>query len=313
MSINSAYVAKYKPDPAGAITVEFSGDKRRAMLGLVRSVLEPVELLETTLRSAGKNANGLSAWAVRYYRHLARICSVYMRLCVQELRARIQSMVSGEYCLVLLPVSDAAEVEFGASGSGSGSTSAAVVSSSSTIVRGSVLPLARAMRSVSVTKSVSAGSKPAMSAVNGEHSSAALVTGGTAAMSILYAIHPHEGSSDMESMTFSVDIDAVAQEIQRVCTGAASDDAALASLLSKTVEQLTYLDGVCEVHKRLRYSAPGARESSRACGSTESAQGDEGHVHDGGLMYPVELANLKDKNRVAEEERKSRIWWRSSA
>ncbi|KAG2989152.1 hypothetical protein PC118_g6319 [Phytophthora cactorum] len=146
MSINSAYVAKYKPDPAGAITVEFSGDKRRAMLGLVRSVLEPVELLETTLRSAGKNANGLSAWAVRYYRHLARICSVYMRLCVQELRARIQSMVSGEYCLVLLPVSDAAEVEFGASGSGSGSTSAAVVSSSSTIVRGSVLPLARAMR-----------------------------------------------------------------------------------------------------------------------------------------------------------------------
>ncbi|KAG2828070.1 hypothetical protein PC112_g8594 [Phytophthora cactorum] len=207
MSINSAYVAKYKPDPAGAITVEFSGDKRRAMLGLVRSVLEPVELLETTLRSAGKNANGLSAWAVRYYRHLARICSVYMRLCVQELRARIQSMVSGEYCLVLLPVSDAAEVEF----------------------------------------------------------------------------------------------------------GAASDDAALASLLSKTVEQLTYLDGVCEVHKRLRYSAPGARESSRACGSTESAQGDEGHVHDGGLMYPVELANLKDKNRVAEEERKSRIWWRSSA
>ncbi|KAG3204180.1 hypothetical protein PC128_g2127 [Phytophthora cactorum] len=245
MSINSAYVAKYKPDPAGAITVEFSGDKRRAMLGLVRSVLEPVELLETTLRSAGKNANGLSAWAVRYYRHLARICSVYMRLCVQELRARIQSMVSGEYCLVLLPVSDAAEVEFGASGSGSGSTSAAVVSSSSTIVRGSVLPLARAMRSP--------------------------------------------------------------------VAGTASDDAALASLLSKTVEQLTYLDGVCEVHKRLRYSAPGARESSRACGSTESAQGDEGHVHDGGLMYPVELANLKDKNRVAEEERKSRIWWRSSA
>ncbi|KAG3114116.1 hypothetical protein PI125_g6728 [Phytophthora idaei] len=59
-----------------------------------------------------------------------------------------------------------------------------------------------------------------MSAVNGEHSSAALVAGGTAAMSILYAIHPHEGSSDMESMTFFVDIDAVAQEIQRVCTGA---------------------------------------------------------------------------------------------
>ncbi|KAG2870609.1 hypothetical protein PC115_g25069, partial [Phytophthora cactorum] len=33
----------------------------------------------------------------------------------------------------------------------------------------------------------------------------------------------------MESTTFSADIDAAAQEIQRVCTGTASDEAALAS------------------------------------------------------------------------------------
>ncbi|KAG6947897.1 hypothetical protein JG688_00015348, partial [Phytophthora aleatoria] len=186
MSINSAYVAKYKPDPAGAITVVFSGDKRRAMLCLVRSVLEPVELLETTLRSAGKNANGLSAWVVRCYRHLARICSVYMRLCVQELRARIQSMVSGEYCL-LQHYREGLGIAIGASHEKVSFSSSSAVS-------------ACAIGSVSVTKSVSAGSKPAMSAVNGEHSSAALVSGGTAAMSILYVIHPHEGSSDMESM-----------------------------------------------------------------------------------------------------------------
>ncbi|CAH0513680.1 unnamed protein product [Peronospora belbahrii] len=39
-------------------------------------------------------------------------------------------------------------------------------------------------------------------------------------------------------MTFSADIDAAVQEIQRVCTGVALDEAALASLLlSKSVEQ----------------------------------------------------------------------------
>eukprot|EP00644_Phytophthora_capsici_P009324 jgi/Phyca11/107407/e_gw1.13.765.1 len=39
-------------------------------------------------------------------------------------------------------------------------------------------------------------------------------------------------------MTFSAEIDAAAQEIKRVCTGAASDEAALAKLLlSKSVEQ----------------------------------------------------------------------------
>ncbi|ETO62431.1 hypothetical protein F444_19658, partial [Phytophthora nicotianae P1976] len=80
--------------------------------------------------------------------------------------------------------------------------------------------------------------KTARIPVTGEHSSAALAAAGTVALSSLYAHHAHESSKKMESMTFSADIDAAAQEIQRVCTGTASDEAVLASLLlSKTVEQ----------------------------------------------------------------------------
>ncbi|KAG7387821.1 hypothetical protein PHYBOEH_008118 [Phytophthora boehmeriae] len=67
--------------------------------------------------------------------------------------------------------------------------------------------------------------------------SSPVVTTNTAAMRGLYVRHAHEGSIS-ESTTFSADIDAAAQEIQRVCTGAATDEAALASLLlSKTAEQ----------------------------------------------------------------------------
>jgi hypothetical protein len=51
---------------------------------------------------------------LRYYRLLVRIRIVYMRLYRQELRTRVKSVVSGEYCL-LLSVFDAAEAEFGAS------------------------------------------------------------------------------------------------------------------------------------------------------------------------------------------------------
>ncbi|EGZ04896.1 hypothetical protein PHYSODRAFT_342845, partial [Phytophthora sojae] len=278
-NINSAYVAKYKTDLAGAITAEFSGDAKRALLFLVRSVLEPVELLaelfDTTLKSASKNAYGLSAWVVRYYRLLVRIRIVYMRLYRQELRTRIQSVVSGEYCQLLLSVFDAAEVEFGASASASGSVVAAgggtVSTSSGSAVRGAAAAVGGAAAAtaavgaaigasasveekarISSSAAVSAtGSKTAsvldsastvtasMSGVSEEESSVALTetATATAAMSSLYARYAREGSS-VESMTFSADIDAAAQEIQRVCTGAASDEAALASLLlSKTAEQ----------------------------------------------------------------------------
>ncbi|KAL4094798.1 hypothetical protein PRIC1_010452 [Phytophthora ramorum] len=264
-SINRAYVAKYKTDLVSAVTAEFSGDAKRALLFLVRSVVEPVELLaelfETTLKGAGKSAYGLSAWVVRYYGLLVRIRIVYMRLYRQELRSRIQSVVSGEYCQLLLSVFDAAEVEFGASASGSASIAAgdATMSGtavSSTAVSGSSAVVSRAAVGVSTsveekasisssgagvsaseTERASAGSVTVRSAESGGESSAALVAAGTAAMSSLYARYAREGSS-VESMTFSADIDAAAQEIQRVCTGAASDETALASLLlSKTAEQ----------------------------------------------------------------------------
>ncbi|CAH0513679.1 unnamed protein product [Peronospora belbahrii] len=95
--INSAYEAKYKTNLMGAIEAEFSGDAKRAMLFL--------------------NAYGLNALVVRYYRLLKRIRIVYTRLYHQELRTRIQGVVSGEYCQLLLSTLDAAEVEFGASAS----------------------------------------------------------------------------------------------------------------------------------------------------------------------------------------------------
>ncbi|CAH0513681.1 unnamed protein product [Peronospora belbahrii] len=103
----------------GAIEAKFSGDAKRAMLFLVRSVLEPVnllaELFDTTLQGCGKNAYGLNA--------------------LVQLRTRIQGVVSGEYCQLLLSTLDAAEVEFGASASVTTSACAGM-SSSSTVVSG---------------------------------------------------------------------------------------------------------------------------------------------------------------------------------
>ncbi|KAE8959315.1 hypothetical protein PR001_g30738, partial [Phytophthora rubi] len=128
--------------------------------------------------------------------------------------------------------------------------SQAAVRSGSTVIEGGAAIVASASveekASISSSGAVSASTKEsaavsavtaATSAASGEESSAALTKAGTAAMSSLYARYAREGSS-IESMTFSADIDAAAQEIQRVCKGAASDEAALASLLlSKTAEQ----------------------------------------------------------------------------
>ncbi|KAG2510573.1 hypothetical protein JM18_008513 [Phytophthora kernoviae] len=248
-NINSAYLAKYKTDIAGAIKQEFSGDAKLALLFLIRSVLEPVDLLaelfETTLKGANKNAYGLSAWVVRYYRLLVQIRIVYMRMYRQELRIRIQSVTSGEYCQLLLSILDAAEAEFGTSESAFVSESASAsalssVSTSATVSSESIgtSALVEEKSSTSATKSASVDSMTAVSAVSSiAAGSSALVTAGTAAMRGLYVRHAREGSMS-ESMTFSADIDAAAQEIQRVCTGAATDEAALASLLlSKTVEE----------------------------------------------------------------------------
>ncbi|KAE9269193.1 hypothetical protein PF008_g30927 [Phytophthora fragariae] len=58
----------------------------------------------------------------------------------------------------------------------------------------------------------------------------------TESMSGMYARYTCEGSR-IESIPFYAEIDAVAQEIERVCTSVALDEAALALLLlSKTAE-----------------------------------------------------------------------------
>ncbi|KAG6946104.1 hypothetical protein JG688_00016259, partial [Phytophthora aleatoria] len=94
-NINRAYMVKHKSGLIGAIKAEFSGDTKRALLFLVRSVLEPmdllVELFETALKRVGKNAYGLSAWVVRYFHLLERIFIAYRRLYRQDLRIRIRS------------------------------------------------------------------------------------------------------------------------------------------------------------------------------------------------------------------------------
>ncbi|KAG6594048.1 Annexin (Annexin) Family [Phytophthora cinnamomi] len=87
--------------------------------------------------------------------------------------------------------------------------------------------------------SVSAGTTASMPGVSVEESPVAVTEAetGTTVMRSLYTRYTREGSS-VEAMSSSADINAAAQKIQRVCTGAASDEAALASLqLSKTAEQ----------------------------------------------------------------------------
>ncbi|KAE9308056.1 hypothetical protein PF001_g11333, partial [Phytophthora fragariae] len=260
-SINTAYAAKYKTDVAGAIKTEFSGDARRALLFLVRSVLEPVDLLaelfETTLQSASKNAYGLSAWVVRYYRLLVRIRIVYMRLYRQELRTRIQSVVSGEYCQLLLSVFDAAEVEFGASASGSGSVSVAAVSasgsgsvsvaavsaSSGAAVRGGAAVSGAAEGGAAISASASVEEKASISSsvVKKTVSSSVTALSSSIVRSLrfgnLYAQSCHDVAGGA-TLGLYADIEAAVEEIKSSCTGALSDEKSLASILvSKTAEQ----------------------------------------------------------------------------
>ncbi|CAI5741595.1 unnamed protein product [Hyaloperonospora brassicae] len=247
--ISSAYEAKYKTSLVGVIEAEFSGDAKRALLFLVRSVLEPVsllvELFETTLKGGSKNVYGLSACVVRYYRHLVHIRTTYMRSYNQELRTRIQGVVSGECYQLLLSVLDAAETEFSTSASGPvcGSASATVddaVSGDAIGTSASVEKKAGISSSATVStsskESAVAGSKTATSTVSGEKSTTELAVAGTTAMSSLYVRYAHESSS-IESMTFPAEIDAAVQEIHRECSSTTSAETALASLLlSKTVE-----------------------------------------------------------------------------
>ncbi|KAL7678662.1 putative annexin [Plasmopara halstedii] len=252
-NINNEYMAKYKTDLVSAVEATFSGDAKSALLYLVRSVMEPMELLaesfEMTLKSASTKTYILSAWIVRYYRLLVQIRVVYRQLYGQELRTRIENEVSGEYCQLLLSVIDAAEAEFGAFASKSDSqcdvmsSPSTVPSGSNTaIMSGAVIDAAvlddktsKSSKADAHASDTASSSSVLTSAVRGDKSS--VVTASSAALRSLYTRYVHEGSS-IESMEFSADIDEAVQEIQRVCTESSSDETALASLLlSKSAEQ----------------------------------------------------------------------------
>ncbi|KAE8967661.1 hypothetical protein PR003_g29197 [Phytophthora rubi] len=150
----------------------------------------------------------------------------------------IQGVVSGEYeyCQLLLSVFSAAEVEFvaSASASGSGSVSVAAVWGGAAVCVTRLLALMKEKAGISSSGAVSGSTNEctsvaaitvATTAVSGEESSAALTKAGTAAMNRMYARYARESSS-FESIPSSADIDAAAREIERVCTGARSDEAA---------------------------------------------------------------------------------------
>ncbi|KAG6586850.1 Annexin (Annexin) Family [Phytophthora cinnamomi] len=136
---------------------------------------------------------------------------------------------SGEYCQLLSLRVVLLRIAIGASVSVEEKAS---ISSSSAVAVG-------ASTTESAPCSVSAGITASMSGVSIEESRVAVTEAetGTTVMRSLYTRYTRE-SSGVEAMSSSADINAAAQEIQRVCTGAASDEAALASLqLSKTAEQ----------------------------------------------------------------------------
>ncbi|OWZ12600.1 Annexin protein, partial [Phytophthora megakarya] len=275
-SINSAYMSKYKTNLVGAINAEFSGDAKRALLFLVRSVLDTEEMLaelfETTLKGGSKNAYGLSAWVVRYYRLLVRIRIVYSRVYRQELRTRIQGVMSGEYCQLLLSVLDAAEVEFGASASGSVSASGAMsasgaamsasgaMSSSSTVVSGSSAAVSGAAihasssveeKTSTLTGSAVSGSGTESASSDGSvektkvvmstASEASTIVSTTIVRTVsfdnIYAQSAHD-VAEGATFTLYADIEAAVEEIREKCTGGVADERALASILvTKTSEQ----------------------------------------------------------------------------
>ncbi|KAL3656201.1 hypothetical protein V7S43_018974 [Phytophthora oleae] len=148
--------------------------------------------------------------------------------------------------------------------------------------------------SASANESISAGSKTTTSAT-------ALVAASSAAMGILYVHYAHKGCVSMESMTFSAEINAAAQEIQRVCTGAALDEAALAKLL------------LLKKHERLQRSAADAREPSGACGlhiveAEILRKATKGLDTTGEWIYPVVMARSNAeiallKKTFAEKEK----------
>jgi len=110
-AVNDAYKRKHKDDLIKAVEKEFSGDARKALVFLLRMVLQPLELIselfESTMRGIGTDEDALSATLVRYHIILSQIKPVYKKKFGKELRERIHGEVSGDYRKLLLAVFDA--------------------------------------------------------------------------------------------------------------------------------------------------------------------------------------------------------------
>lgn len=110
-NINAFYAKKYNYTIIKAVEKEFGGDAKKALLFLVRQVLEPLELLaeyfESTMKGFGTDEEGLSSAVVRYHCVLPQIKEAYKKKYGKELRDRIHGETSGDYRALLEALVDA--------------------------------------------------------------------------------------------------------------------------------------------------------------------------------------------------------------
>jgi hypothetical protein len=109
--MDAVYVAKYNNNIAKAVDREFSGDAKKSLNYLVRSVMDPypaiAEVFEKTMKGFGTDETGLSTALVRYQSLLPRVKAAYKKQYHEELRDRISGETSGDYKKLLLEVFDA--------------------------------------------------------------------------------------------------------------------------------------------------------------------------------------------------------------
>lgn len=111
-NVNAFYSKKYNYTLIKAVEKEFGGDAEKALLFLVRQILEPLELLaeyfESTMKGWGTDEEGLSYAVVRYHCVLPQIKEAYKKKYGKELRDRIHGETSGDYRALVLALVDTA-------------------------------------------------------------------------------------------------------------------------------------------------------------------------------------------------------------
>ncbi|KAF4320271.1 hypothetical protein BBI17_003912 [Phytophthora kernoviae] len=109
--MDAVYVAKYNNNIAKAVDKEFSGDAKKSLNYLVRSIMDPypaiAEVFEKTMKGFGTDETGLSTALVRYQSVLPYVKAAYKKLYREELRDRISGETSGDYKSLLMEVFDA--------------------------------------------------------------------------------------------------------------------------------------------------------------------------------------------------------------